>query len=154
MDSFPKAFVEIPTWVKYNETLTTTETYMKRYIRPLPNQGNIYVGSPWETEKTYILKYLTISDVVNLLVLFIRYSYSNAVTTRLNLKSYCDIDDARRIIVMDNDLTDLNIEWPSKDIQGIVHALKTDFSELQIKEYHGKSDPMEKAYDFSNVEES
>ncbi len=109
-----------------------------------------------------------------------RHSYSNAVTTRLNLKSYCDIDgninlpdhkrvvcqieslhritnnckcnkkckclpiqydlwldeivsiiaqaqshlagqsieklykliqDARRIIVMDNDLTDLNIEW-------------------------------------------
>src|SRR5215212_587789 len=41
-----------------------------------------------------------------------------------------------------------------KDVQGIVRALKTDFSELWIKEYHGKSDPVEKAHDFSNVEES
>ncbi|CAI2199953.1 4609_t:CDS:2, partial [Funneliformis geosporum] len=41
-----------------------------------------------------------------------------------------------------------------KDVQGIVRALKTDFPELRIKEYHGKSDPIEKAYDFSNVEES
>ena len=41
-----------------------------------------------------------------------------------------------------------------KDMQGIVHALKTDFPELRIKEYHGKSDPVEKAHDFSNVEES
>src|SRR3954454_25216392 len=41
-----------------------------------------------------------------------------------------------------------------KDIQGIVRALKTDFSELRIKEYHGKSDPMKKAHNFSNVEES
>ncbi|CAI2196400.1 5976_t:CDS:2, partial [Funneliformis geosporum] len=41
-----------------------------------------------------------------------------------------------------------------KDLQGIVRALKTEFPELRIKEYHGKSDPMEKAQDFSNVEES
>ena len=41
-----------------------------------------------------------------------------------------------------------------KDIQGIIRALKTDFPELRIKEYHGKSDPEEKAHDFSNVEES
>ncbi|GES73971.1 putative helicase [Rhizophagus clarus] len=41
-----------------------------------------------------------------------------------------------------------------KDVQGIIRALKTDFPELQIKEYHGKSDPVEKAHDFSNVEES
>ncbi|RGB21966.1 hypothetical protein C1646_776908 [Rhizophagus diaphanus] len=41
-----------------------------------------------------------------------------------------------------------------KDVQRIVHAFKTDFPELRIKEYHGKSDPVEKAYDFSNVEES
>ncbi|RGB22128.1 hypothetical protein C1646_776592, partial [Rhizophagus diaphanus] len=27
-------------------------------------------------------------------------------------------------------------------------------TKLRIKEYHGKSDPMEKAHDFSNVEES
>ncbi|RGB24047.1 hypothetical protein C1646_773621 [Rhizophagus diaphanus] len=30
----------------------------------------------------------------------------------------------------------------------------TDFPELRIKKYHGKSDPVEKAHDFSNVEES
>ncbi|CAI2187834.1 13585_t:CDS:2, partial [Funneliformis geosporum] len=232
---------------------------------------DIYVGSPWEMGKTYILEHLTISNDVNLLVLFTRHSYSNAVTTRLNLKSYCDIDgninlldhkrvvcqieslhritnnckcdkkckcpptqydlwldeivsiiaqaqsclaeqsieklykliqEARRIIVIDNNLTDLNIEWIKalhkdklfsiihntyqpqkgktfrlafnkesilvklwdwakqtsllpfenrksasiichlrKDLQGIVRALKTE-------EYHGKSDPIEKAQNF------
>ncbi|CAI2174063.1 2719_t:CDS:2 [Funneliformis geosporum] len=274
----------MPPWVKCNETLTATEIYEERYVRPLPNEGDIYVGSPWETGKTYVLEHLTISDDVNLLVLSTRHSYSNAVTTRLNLKSYCDIDgninlpdhkrvvcqieslhritnnckcnkkckclpiqydlwldeivsiiaqaqshlagqsieklykliqDARRIIVMDNDLTDLNIEWIKalrkniplsiihntyqhqkgktfrlasnketvlaelwewakqmsllpfenrtsvlliyhlrKDVQGIIRALKTDFPELRIKEYHDKSDPVEKAHNFSNVEES
>ena len=274
----------MPPWAEYNETLTATETYEERYVKPLPNEGDIYVGSPWETGKTYVLEHLTIPDDINLLVLSTRHSYSNAVTTRLNLKSYCDIDgninlpdhkrvvcqieslhhitnnckcnkkckcppsqydlwfdeivsiiaqaqshligqsierlykliqDARRIIVMDNDLTDLNIEWikhlrkdipfsiihntyqpqkgktfrlaPNKetvlaslwswarkisslpfenrksaslichlrkDVQGIARAFKTDFPELRIKEYHGKSDLIEKAHDFSNVEES
>jgi hypothetical protein len=130
-------------------------------------------------------------------------------------KLYKLIQEARRIIVMDNDLTDLNIEWikplrkdrsfsiihntyqpqngktfrlaPNKetvlaelwdwakkisslpfenrkstslichlrkDVQGIVRALKTDFPELRIKEYHGKSDLVKRAQDFSNVEES
>ncbi|CAI2185857.1 8470_t:CDS:2 [Funneliformis geosporum] len=107
---------------------------------------------------------------------------------------------------MDNDLTDLNIEWikalhkdkpfsiihntyqpqkgktfclapnietvlaelwnglrkrlyylsriGKKDMQGIVHTLNTDFPELRIKEYYSKSDPVEKAHNFSNVEES
>ena len=31
-----------------------------------------------------------------------------------------------------------------KDVQGIVRALKTDFPELRIKEYHGKSDSVER----------
>ncbi|CAI2189774.1 6497_t:CDS:1, partial [Funneliformis geosporum] len=83
----------MPSWVKYNETLTATEIYEKRYVRPLPNKGDIYVGSPWKTGKTYVLEHITISDNVNLLVLSMCHSYSNAVTTRLNLKSYCDIDD-------------------------------------------------------------
>ncbi|CAI2189843.1 15688_t:CDS:2, partial [Funneliformis geosporum] len=124
-------------------------------------------------------------------------------------KLYKLIQEAKRIIVMDNDLTNLNIKWIKalhkniplsiihntyqpqkgktfclasnkeivltelwnwakqmsllffenrtsaslichlrKDMQGIIHALKTDFPELQIKEYHGKSDPVEKATDF------
>src|SRR4051794_17920382 len=42
--------------------------------------------------KTYILKNLSIPDDANLLVLFTRHSYSNAVTTRLDLRSYCDIN--------------------------------------------------------------
>ncbi|CAI2188176.1 17175_t:CDS:2, partial [Funneliformis geosporum] len=174
--------------------MLTTETYKEKYIRPLPNEGDIYIGSPWETGKTYILEHLTLSDVVNLLALSTCHSYSNAVTTRLNLTSYCDIDGninlsdykrARRIIIMDNDLTDLNIEWikalhkdkpfsiihntyqpqkgktfclapniETKDMQGIVHTLNTDFPELRIKEYYSKSDPVEKAHNFSNVEES
>jgi len=41
-----------------------------------------------------------------------------------------------------------------KDVQEIVRTLKTDFPELRIKEYHSKSDPVEKAHDFSNVKES
>ncbi|RHZ85037.1 hypothetical protein Glove_73g27 [Diversispora epigaea] len=270
---FPKPFLEMPAWAKCDSPLTATE------------EGDIYVGSPWETGKTYTLEHLTIPDGVNLLALSTRHTYSSAVTTRLNLKSYCDIDnkeinlpdhqrvvcqieslhritnnckcekkckcptmpydlwldevvsvnsqahtrlagrsrehlyklihDARRIIVMDNDLTDLNIEWIKnlrkgkqfsvihntyqpqkgktfrlasdketvlaelwdwakqmsllpinerksaslichlrKDIQGIVYALRTDFPELRIKEYHGKSDPAEKAQDFGNVDEA
>ncbi|PKY43752.1 hypothetical protein RhiirA4_457825 [Rhizophagus irregularis] len=89
---FLRAFVKLPFWAKYNEALTVTETYEERYVRPLPDEGDIYVGSPWETGKTYVLEHLTIADDVNLLVLSTRHSYSNAVTTRLNLKSYCDID--------------------------------------------------------------
>ncbi|CAB4383757.1 unnamed protein product [Rhizophagus irregularis] len=42
---FPKAFIKMPSWVKYNEALTATETYKERYVRPLPNEGDIYVGS-------------------------------------------------------------------------------------------------------------
>ncbi|CAI2183383.1 6058_t:CDS:2 [Funneliformis geosporum] len=69
-----------------------------------------------------------ISNDVNLLVLFMRHSYSNTIiTTRLNLKSYCDIDASER-----------------ENVQGIVRALKTNFSKLRIKEYHGKSDPEER----------
>ncbi|PKC58682.1 hypothetical protein RhiirA1_470598 [Rhizophagus irregularis] len=253
---FPRAFVKLLSWAKYNEALTATGTYEERYVRPLPDEGDIYVGSPWETGKTYVLEHLTISDDVNLLVLSTRHSYSNAVTTRLNLKSYCDIDgninlpdhkrvvcqieslhritnnckcnkkckclpiqydlwldeivsiiaqaqshlagqsieklykliqDARRIIVMDNDLTDLNIEWIKalrKNIPlSIIHNTyqpqkgktfrlapnkETVLAELwewakqmsllpfenRTSEYHGKSDPVEKAHDFSNVEES
>ena len=90
--SFPKAFVKFPSWIKYNDPLTATETYEERYVRQLPNKGDCYVESPWETGKTYILENLAIPNDVNLLVLSTRHSYSNAVTTRLNLKSYCDID--------------------------------------------------------------
>ncbi|GBB95613.1 hypothetical protein RclHR1_25770003 [Rhizophagus clarus] len=210
---FPKAFLKFPSWVKYNEPLSATEIYDERYVRLLPDEGDIYVGSPWETGKTYVLEHLTISDDVNLLVLSTRYSYSNAVT-RLNLKSYCNIDsninlpDHKRVVCQIESLHritnnckcnkkckcspsqyDLWLDeivsiiaqaqaelwdWvrrisslPSdkrtsaslichlrKDVQGIVRALKTDFPELRIKEYHGKSDPEEKANDFSNVEES
>ena len=39
-------------------------------------------------------------------------------------------------------------------MQGIVRALRTAFPELRIKSYHGKSDPVEKARDFSDVEEA
>ncbi|CAI2191624.1 1714_t:CDS:2, partial [Funneliformis geosporum] len=186
---FPKAFVNFSSWAKYNESLSATEIYEQRYVRPLPNEGDIYVGSPWETGKTYVLEHITISDDVNLLVLSTRYSYSNTVTTRLNLKSYCDIDgninlpDHKRVPQKDKTfrlasnkeiiLTKL-WDWAKhtsslpfenrinvslichlrKDVQGIIRALKTDFPELRIKEYHGKSDPVKKAHDFRNIEES
>ncbi len=90
--NFPKAFIKFPSWIKYNDPLTVTETYKERYVRQLPNEGDCYVRSPWEMGKTYILENLVIPNDVNLLVLFTRHSYSNAVITRLNLKSYCDID--------------------------------------------------------------
>ncbi|CAG8686854.1 1275_t:CDS:2, partial [Cetraspora pellucida] len=256
---FPKPFLEMLAWAKCDSPLTATETYT--------------------------LEHLTIPEAINLLALSTRHTYSSAVTVRLNLKSYCDIDtkeinlpdhqrvvcqieslhritnnckcekkckcspipydlwldeavsvnsqahtrlarrsrenlyklihDARRIIVMDNDLTDLNIEWikslqngkqfsvihntyqPQKgktfrlapnretvlaelwewgkvmsslpyeerksaslichqrmDVQGIARALIRDFPTLRIKRYHGKSDTVEKACDFSNVEEA
>ncbi|CAI2199626.1 6657_t:CDS:2, partial [Funneliformis geosporum] len=208
----------MPSWVKCNEALIATETYKERYVRPLSNE-----------------------------VLSTRHSYSNAVTTRLNLKSYCDIDgninlpDHKRVVCQIKSLHritnnckcnkkckcrlsqyDLWLDeivsiiaqaqalrkdklfsiihntyqpqkgktfrlapnkesilvelwdWAKqtsllpfenrksaslichlrKDLQGIVRALKTEFPELRIKEYHGKSDPMEKTQDFSNVEES
>ncbi|CAI2187684.1 17197_t:CDS:2 [Funneliformis geosporum] len=89
---FPKVFVKFPSWVRYNDFLTATEIYEERYVRQFPNEGDIYMGSPWETGKIYIFKNLAISDDVNLLVLFTHHSYSNAITTRLNLKLYCDID--------------------------------------------------------------
>ena len=41
-----------------------------------------------------------------------------------------------------------------KDVQEIICTLKINFLELQIKEYHNKSDLIEKAHDFSDVEES
>ena len=69
------------------------EIYEKRYIRLLSNKGNIYVGLSWKTRKIYILEHLTISDDVNLLILSMHYSYLNAITTRFDLKLYCDIDD-------------------------------------------------------------
>ncbi|CAB4398583.1 unnamed protein product [Rhizophagus irregularis] len=128
---FPKAFLKFPSWVKYNEPLSATETYEERYVKQLPNE-----------------------------VLSTRHSYSNAVTTRLNLKSYCDID-VSIIAQAQSHLAGQSIEKlykliqeARKDLQGIVCALKTDFPELRIKEYHGKSDPVEKAHDFSNVEEA
>ncbi|RHZ77972.1 hypothetical protein Glove_168g91 [Diversispora epigaea] len=178
---FPKPFLEMPAWAKCDSPLTATEVYKKQYVKPLPEEGDVYVGSPWETGKTYTLEHFTIPEAINLLALSTRHTYSSAVTVRLNLKSYCDIDtkdinlldyqrvvcqieslhriinkckcekkckcptmpydlwldevvsvnsqahtrlagrsrehlyklihDARRIIVMDNDLTDLNIEW-------------------------------------------
>ncbi|CAJ0632213.1 8198_t:CDS:2, partial [Entrophospora sp. SA101] len=281
---FPKPFLEMPSWAKCESPLTMTEVYEKQCVEPLPKEGDVYLGSPWETGKTYTLEHLTIPDGVNLLVLSTRHTYSSAVTTRLNLKSYTDINgninlpdhqrvvcqieslhriinkyryekkckcspipydlwldeivsiiaqahthlagrsreelykliqEARWIIVMDNDLTDLNIEWVKnlrrnklfsvihntyqpqkgktfrlapnketvlaklwewakqmsslppneqksaslichlrKDVQGIVRALRTNFPELHIKNYHGKSDPAEKAQDFGNVEEA
>ncbi|CAH1767892.1 15019_t:CDS:2 [Entrophospora sp. SA101] len=236
---FPWPFLEMPAWAKCDSPLTATEVYKEQYVKPLPEEGDVYVGSPWETGKTYTLEHLTIPDGVNLLVLSTRHTYSSAVTTRLNLKSYTDIDvsiiaqahtrlagrsredlykliqEARRIIVMDNDLTDLNIEWiknlrrnklfsvihntyqpqkgktfrlaPNKetvlaelwewgkvmsllpyeeresaslichlrrDVQGITRALIRDFPTLRIKRYHGKSDPIEKSQDFSNVDEA
>jgi hypothetical protein len=40
------------------------------------------------------------------------------------------------------------------DLKGIVSALRDDFPELCIKEYHGESDPIEKVQDFSDVEEA
>ncbi|CAG8617815.1 9945_t:CDS:2 [Paraglomus occultum] len=148
---FPWPFLEMPAWAKCDSPLTATEVYEEQYVKPLPEEGDVYVGSPWETGKTYTLEHLTIPEAINLLALSTRHSYSSAVTVRLNLKSYCDIDtkiinlpehqrvvyevvsindqahtrlagrsrehlyklihEARRIIVMDNDLTDLNIEW-------------------------------------------
>ncbi|KAF0424027.1 DNA replication origin-binding helicase [Gigaspora margarita] len=116
----------MPSWTKCESSLTATKTYKEKYIKLLPKENDVYMRLAWETEKTYALEHLRTPDNINLLVLSTRHIYSSAVTTRLNLKSYCDINtkninlpdhqrvliqDARHIIVMDNDLTNLNIEW-------------------------------------------
>jgi len=46
----------MPSWVKYNEELTATETYEERYVRQLPNEGDIYVGHLGKQEKHIFLK--------------------------------------------------------------------------------------------------
>ncbi|RHZ87063.1 hypothetical protein Glove_40g139 [Diversispora epigaea] len=227
---------EIPAWAKCDSFLTATEVYEERYVKPLLKEGDVYVGSGWETGKTYTLEHLTIPDAINLLALSTQHTYSSAITVRLNLKSYCDIEtkdinlpDYQRVvcqieIVSVNDQAQTCLagwsreqleqlyklihdgkqfsvihntyqpqkgktfrlapnketvlaelwEWAKqmsslspnerksaslichlrRDVQGIVYALRVDFPELRIKKYHGKSDPIEKAGDFSNVEEA
>ena len=66
--------------------------YKKKYIRLLPNKGDIYIRSFWKMGKIYTLENFIIPSDVNLLALFIRYSYSNAIIIKLNLKSYCNIN--------------------------------------------------------------
>ncbi|RIA92126.1 hypothetical protein C1645_736587 [Glomus cerebriforme] len=39
---FPKVFVNFPSWAKYNESLSATETYEEKYVKPLPNESYIY----------------------------------------------------------------------------------------------------------------
>ncbi|CAH1769686.1 14292_t:CDS:2, partial [Entrophospora sp. SA101] len=89
---FPWPFLEMPAWVKCDSLLTATEIYEEQYVKPLPEEGDVYVGSSWGTGKTYTLEHLTIPDAINLLALSTRHTYSSAVTVRLNLKSYCDIE--------------------------------------------------------------
>jgi hypothetical protein len=89
---FPKPFLTMPAWVKCDSPLTATEVYKEKYVRPLPEKGDIYVGSPWETGKTYTLEHITVPEGVNVLMLSTRHTFSNAVSKRLNLVSYLDID--------------------------------------------------------------
>ncbi|CAG8720354.1 9835_t:CDS:2, partial [Cetraspora pellucida] len=82
----------MPSWVKYDEPLTASETYEERYMKPLSKENDIYIESCWEIEKTYAIENLNIPKNTNLLVVSTRHIYSDAITTRLNLKSYCNID--------------------------------------------------------------
>jgi hypothetical protein len=66
--------------------------YKEKYVKPLSEKGDIYVGSPWETGKTYTLEHLNIPENVNVLMLSTRHTFSDAVSKRLNLVSYLDID--------------------------------------------------------------
>ena len=60
---------------------------------------------------------------MNLLVLFTHHSYSNAVTIRLNLKSYCDIDgninlpDHKRIVCQIESLHRITIQTSPRIIR-------------------------------------
>ncbi|CAG8576087.1 12287_t:CDS:2 [Gigaspora rosea] len=90
---FPKPFLNVPPqYQNINDSLTTTMAYKDQYIKTLPEIPDIYVGSPWGTGKTYALEKLNTPQNVSMLVVSTRHSYSNAITTRLNLESYCDID--------------------------------------------------------------
>jgi len=50
---FPWPFLKMPAWVNCDSPLTATEVYEEQYVKPLPEEGDVYVGSPWETGKTY-----------------------------------------------------------------------------------------------------
>ncbi|RHZ54573.1 hypothetical protein Glove_426g16 [Diversispora epigaea] len=89
---FPKTFLKMPSWIKCNELFITLERYEERYVKPLSKENDIYIGSPWETGKTYAMENLNIPENTSLFVVSTRHTYSDTITTRLNLKSYCDID--------------------------------------------------------------
>ncbi|CAG8774115.1 23231_t:CDS:2, partial [Cetraspora pellucida] len=40
---FPKLFLEMLGWIKYNESLTTSERYKERYVKPLSKENDIYI---------------------------------------------------------------------------------------------------------------
>ncbi|CAG8556424.1 2758_t:CDS:1 [Scutellospora calospora] len=82
----------MPGWVKYNEPLIASERYEERYVKPLSKENDIYIGSRWGTEKTYAIENLNIPENTSLLVASTRHTYSDTITSRLNLKSYCNID--------------------------------------------------------------
>ncbi|CAG8453169.1 14759_t:CDS:2 [Cetraspora pellucida] len=68
---FPWPFLEMPAWVNCDFPLIATEVYKEQYVEPLPNKGDVYVGSPWGMEKTHTLEHLTILESINLLALSI-----------------------------------------------------------------------------------
>ncbi|CAG8672167.1 14546_t:CDS:10 [Cetraspora pellucida] len=196
---FSKPFLEMLGWVKYNEPLTVSERYKERYVKPLSKENDIYIGSRWGTGKTYAIENLNIPENTSLLIASTRHTYLDAITSRLNLKSYCDIDgpinlrEHQRVVyhashkcppnpyilVLDEILLIIlqtqtclsglsislanfselitqaerdfdqigNIQLSTthtsskkkKNIQDIVRALRADFLELRIKEYHGVS---------------
>ncbi|CAG8670769.1 3779_t:CDS:1, partial [Paraglomus occultum] len=59
---FPKAFLNMPSWVKYDEPLIASERYEERYVKPLSKENDNYIGSPWETGKTYAMENLNIPE--------------------------------------------------------------------------------------------
>ncbi|RHZ45259.1 hypothetical protein Glove_682g44 [Diversispora epigaea] len=93
----------MPSWVKYYEFLTASETYEERYVRPLSKVNDIYIGSPWKTGKT---NYGTLVCQVESL---------QRITNKCKCDRKCKCSQnplySDRVIVLETDLTDRNIEW-------------------------------------------
>ncbi|CAG8737742.1 8694_t:CDS:2, partial [Cetraspora pellucida] len=167
-------FLKMPAWINCDSPLIATEVYKEQYVEPLSNEGNIYVGLPWETGKTHTLEHLTISDnkVVSVisqahthlagqlrehlyklihengLKAFVKINPSKLSTTLTNLRKQISL------LPFDKQKSASLICHLRKNVQEIICALKTDFPGLCIKNYHSKSNLVEKAYDFSNIEEA
>ncbi|CAG8459716.1 640_t:CDS:2 [Cetraspora pellucida] len=200
---FPKPFLEMLGWVKYNKPLTASERYEERYIKPLSKENDIYIGSCWGMRKTYAIENLNIPEntkhqrvvcwveslhritnkckcdkkcrsldhashkcppnpyilVLDEILLIILQTQTCLSGLSISLANFSElITQAERlqkgkIFRLASDKKTVLIElWGWAKQMTSLPFEKADFPELRIKEYHGKSDLIEKTRDFRDVD--